>query len=120
MVIQIYSWTDRLKDTLITVCCTHTRGKVITRPPQSHLGRASCHPSRQRMDSSTVCASCAMSTAAGMLHPYHFSPLTVDSFIHNPKLYPNPNPSYRIMSPHYLQHFCSTNMPLKPIETNGS
>jgi len=59
---------------------------VITSPPQSHLGRAHRHSLRQRMHSSTACASCAMSTAdkssysaAGTLHPYHFSPLTYRS-----------------------------------------
>jgi len=53
------------------------------------------------MYSSIGCASCAMSTAdkssysaAGTLHPYHFSPLTADTLVANPNLYPNPNPSY--------------------------
>jgi len=50
--------------------------------PTSHLGRAHRHPSWQRMPSSAACASCAMFisdksnySAAGTLHPYHFSPL---------------------------------------------
>jgi len=30
----------------------------------------------------------------GMLHPYHFIPLTVDTSVPNPNLYSNPNPSY--------------------------
>ena len=50
---------------------------------QSNFWRPRHLPSQQRMQSSPVCASCAMSTAdkyshlaAGMLQPYHFSPLT--------------------------------------------
>jgi len=49
----------------------------------SHLGRAHCYPSRQRMHSSAACASCATSIAdkssylaAGTLHPYRIIPLT--------------------------------------------
>jgi len=45
---------------------------------KSHLGRALSPPSRQRMDSPTVCASCAVPTAyesnhsaMGTLHPHH-------------------------------------------------
>jgi len=75
--------------------------KTTINPPQSHLGRVHHNPSWQRMHSSAAYASRAMSTAdkssflaMGMLHPYHFSPLTVDTSVLNPNLDPNPNPSY--------------------------
>jgi len=60
----------------------------LTSPPESYLGRAHYYSSWQRIHSSAVCASCAMSTtndcsysAVGTLHLYHFSPLTHRSLI---------------------------------------
>jgi len=51
---------------------------MVTSPSHNHLGRACHYPSWQRMHSSAVCASCAMSSysARGTLHPYHISPFT--------------------------------------------
>jgi len=66
-----------------------------TSPPQSHLRRARCYPSWQRMHLSVACVSCAMSTAdnsscsdTGMLHQ------SLDTSVPNGNLYPNPNPTY--------------------------
>jgi len=77
----------------------------IKSPPQSHLGKARRYPSRQRMHSSTACASSAMSiadkssySATDKLHPYQFSPLTNRSLTITFTVYVNPkfpNPTYR-------------------------
>jgi len=40
----------------------HARWNLVNKSSPSHLGRVHCYPSWQRMYSSAVCASCAMST----------------------------------------------------------
>jgi len=69
---------------------------TLNKSCQSHLGKAHSYSSQQRMHSSAACVSCAKSTAdkssysaAGMLHPYHLRPLTVDALVPNPNLYSN-------------------------------
>jgi len=71
----------------------------VASPPQSHLGRVRCYPSRQRMHLPAACASCAMSTAdkssysaTSTLHPdidttsvpWHIGPQLNHNLYHNP------------------------------------
>jgi len=67
--------------------------KIYSNSSQSHLGRACCHSSWQKMHSSTACASCAMSTA----YKSSYSDISLQShhsLVPNSNIYANLNPTY--------------------------